>query len=323
MSVPLTTVVGAIGLRKSVRLSRLELKQAYVSTQPFYDTNDQSEDDCIIICGSPRSGTTLFREHIARHPNIACGPEMNCLTDMVNPKRLAMDYGIPVADVKRLLAECPSIVRFVERFCRDYAVSQGKTRWAEKTPANVRALPRLMHQFPRGSFVHVVRDGRDVACSLRNFPRVSIRKGKPVDRNVTNPISRVAAWWADWAGRGAAMRDHPRLIEVKYEDLVRQPEPELRRLCAFLDEDFDPAMLSPASDVSRAGQPGYLNNELAGAKIHTKSLGRWRRDLSHDERREVARVAGALLEVFGYAEGESWIDEQAGEAPQPRSATGT
>ncbi len=308
MSVPMTEVVSKIGLRKSVRLSRLELKQNFVNTQPFHDTNDQSDDRCIIICGSPRSGTTLFREHIARHPNIACGPELNCLTDMVNPKRLAMDYQLPVEDVRRLLHESTSIVRFVEKFCRDYCEKQGKTRWAEKTPANVRQLPRLIHQFPKGRFVHVIRDGRDAVCSLRNHPKVSIRKGKPVNRNVNNPISRCATIWADRVGRGLQVRGHPQVVEVKYENLVTDAENELRRLCEFLEEDFDPAMLE-GSGGARAGQSGFMNNEMAAAKVHTKSFGRWRRDLTISERKDVARLGGAFLKILGYAEDDSWIDE--------------
>lgn len=305
----MSKVIATLGVRKSIRLSRLRLKQVYVNTQPFYDTNDQSPDDCIIICGAPRSGTTLFREHLARHPRIACGPETDCLTNLVNVKRLALDYQLPVPEVRAMLDQSPSVVRFMERFCRAYAQSQGKPRWADKTPANARHLPRLMHQFPNGKFIHVVRDGRDVACSLRHHPRVSIRRGKVVDRNVTNPIARATERWTDWAGRGLELRGHPRLFEIRYEDLVTTPASELRRLCEFLDEEFDHAMLEPAGQEAREGQPGFLNNELASAPIHSKSIGRWRRDLSREERLDVARIGGALLRVLGYVDDDSWVDE--------------
>ncbi len=310
MGSSLAQVVLRLGPAYAARRLRLDLKSALVERDPWYDTDDTSQDDAVFILGCGRSGTTLLREMLARHSRIACGPETAILCDIVNPSRLAAEWRIDEREIRRQMREAPSVVRFAEAFFRADARRQGKPRWADKTPRNVRVLPRLLAQFPRARVIHVIRDGRDVACSLRNHPKEAIRHGRLVPVEKYRRIRNCSRRWLSDTGMGVALRAHPRVAEVRYEDLVTDPGPHLRRLCAFLGESFEPAMLEGGMrDEAGRTAARLLNSAGAASEVHSRSVGRWRRDLSPAERVDFARVAGELLIALGYAPDSSWIDE--------------
>src|SRR5439155_5974632 len=115
-----------------------------------------------------------------------------------------------------------------------YARSQGKTRYGDKTPWFVLYLPLLSRMFPEARFLHLIRDGRDVALAIRD-----------VDWGPSDP-PLIADFWARRvrAGRKAGGRLEPgRYDELRYEDLLADPEGRTRDLCAFFDVEFLPEML--------------------------------------------------------------------------------
>src|SRR5919204_347134 len=107
-----------------------------------------------------------------------------------------------------------------------------------KTPHYVTALPRIGRALPEARFVHVIRDGRDVALST-NRRLVELRGSRPV------PIERMAKRWRHriLSARGVT-QVADRYLEVRYEDLVRDTEPTLRRGCEFINLAYGPAMLA-------------------------------------------------------------------------------
>ncbi len=317
MNPSLWRIISTLGLRPSLRSARLELKRGFVQADPWFNSDDSCPDDAILIGGCGRSGTTLLRELLNRHSRIAVGPETAILCDIPSPGRLAGEWGLTGAAVRARLASSASVVRFAEGFFRDYATAQGKARWGDKTPRNIRALPRLLHQFPAARFIHIIRDGRDVACSLRNHPREVIRRGKVVPNTLNKPIGRCALRWVEDAGFGLAFHSHPRVLEVRYEALVLEPEAALRRVCEFLGEEFEPAMLDASSGAPDLARSRRLNNTNATESITPASLARWRRDMTPDERRDFVRVAGELLIALGYATSHDWADEPT-EPTRPR-----
>ncbi len=306
MADSLLTIIARMGPRRAARAARLHLKQLHAATDRWYAFDAPQPDDCVIVGGCGRSGTTLVRELLDRHPNLACGPETAFLCDLINPERVAVEWNIPVKTIRSLVAASPSVVAFAAAFFRQHAEAEGKARWCDKTPRNVRNLPRILHAFPNARFVHVVRDGRDVACSLRKHPRETVRHGRVVP-NVVNraPADGARRWVADTT-LGLAFKGHPRCFELRYEALVTEPEATLRELCAFIGEDFDPVMLDPSK--APADDPRFLNNPNAAEPISARSVGRWRTDLSQDEREGVERVAGELLVALGYAADGGWVE---------------
>ncbi len=307
MSESIFDILTRLGPRRTARMLRLHLKESALARDPWYNTADTFDDNCIIVAGSGRSGTTLLREMLDRHPSIACGPETAILCDFLNPRQIADEWGIDQTLIGSLRRDAPSMPAFASRFFREHAKREGKPRWADKTPRNIRNLHRILANFPNAKIIHIIRDGRDVACTLRNHPKEMIRGGKVVPTNINRPIWRCARRWRNDVARGLVYKDHPRCFTIHYEQLIAEPEAQLRALCTFLDEPFADQMLEPTTKR----EPGerFLNNANAADTISTKSLARWKRDLSQAEREDVSRIAGQLLIALGYTQSNDWVNE--------------
>ncbi len=119
-----------------------------------------------------------------------------------------------------------------------YAEQHGKSRWGDKSPSYVRRMRRVHAVLPEARFVHLIRDGRDVALS-----QLEVHHG-------ADEVTEAAGEWV--AGIEKARRASRRVggyLELRYEDLVSDAEPLLRRVCELTDLDFDPAMLDYHRDA--------------------------------------------------------------------------
>ena len=131
----------------------------------------RSEEAHIVVGGSPRSGTTLVRRILDRHPSICCGPEMNLFV----PAQFQFDAlsalsGISADELRTIFEASPSQAAMIDAFANRYRTLRGKPRWAEKTPLNVLHFDWVMEHFPDVRLVHMIRDGRDVVCSAVEHP---------------------------------------------------------------------------------------------------------------------------------------------------------
>jgi hypothetical protein len=118
-----------------------------------------------------------------------------------------------------------SFAAVIARLYGCYAAREGKTRWGDKTPSYVRHLPLLADLFPGARFVHVVRDGRDVALSfVRHYAG---------PRNVYTAAEHWLRSVEEGRRAGEALGPAS-YLEVRYEDLIAGPEAVLRGVCAFL-----------------------------------------------------------------------------------------
>ncbi|MFO1541248.1 MAG: sulfotransferase family protein [Chloroflexota bacterium] len=254
----------------------------------------------IVIGGCPRSGTTLLRRTLDAHPAICCGPETSLfLPGRVALGPLAAGYGIPEAELRTLRATSPSQGAFVDAVAERYRALRGRERWAEKTPLNIRHLAWILERWPEARIIHVVRDGRDVVCSLRTHAERRWVDGRWV--KVPPPERPVAEWARRWladTAAGLALRSDPRVLTVRYEDLARTPETEVARVLAFLGEAVVPDLLAIEESAADA-RPD------AAGPVSTRSIGRWRSDLSAAEQAEVLRVAGARLRELGYLDADA------------------
>ena len=168
-------------------------------------------------------------------------------------------------------------------------------------------MDRIGRCLPEAHFIHVVRDGRDVALSLR---QVWFAPG--------HDIELLARYWRDCVEtthRLARRCEH--YLELRFDDLVADPARELRRICAFVRLDFDPAMeryhlharqrLDEVTDrhdaegrllVSKAQR--LTQHERTSSPPDPGRLARWKTELSPDERARFEAVAGPLLRRLGY-----------------------
>ena len=176
---------------------------------------------------------------------MVCGPETSLLLPVRrSAAELAFSYDLPPDDVAGLLRGSRSQAGFVAAFFETVAARRGKRRWAEKTPLNVRHLAWIFRHFPNARFIHVLRDGRDVACSLRSHPVRRFVDGAWLSVPQNRTIASCVGQWLTLTGEGMRWRADPRYVEIRYEDLVQDPETTMRRVMAFVGEPFDEAWLA-------------------------------------------------------------------------------
>ena len=262
----------------------------------------------IVLGGCGRSGTTLLRMMLDSHRRICCGPESSLFRRRaIDADWLADRFGFPRAEVAAIRDGARSRPAFIEAFAGLCMQKAGKARWAEKTPRNISRIGEIFRCFTAARFVHVLRDGRDVACSLRTHPRHKVEGGKLVPTDHWKPIAGCARRWVRDIESSRRWWGDPRFLTVRYEDLVLDPRPALGRLMAFIGEEWDEAMLahaaadSPFRDATRFAQ----NPEALGA-VNTAALSRWQRDLDERDKRIFKRIAGPLLVELGYAADDGW-----------------
>ena len=265
----------------------------------------RSSEEHVVMGGAPRSGTTVLRKMFDRHPVICCGAETKVFVPAAfNLAWLATSYDIPLADLQAMRAAATSQGAFIDAFAARVRAGSGKARWAEKTPQNIRNLDWILERFPRASVVHIIRDGRDVVCSMRQHPDWRWVDGSWQKVLVPRSIEWYARRWLGDTAAGMAWRRDPRYVEVRYEDLVADPEGVLRTICDGIGVAPEAAWLAQVSRTagdatdgvsgSAAGRPDY-----EGA-VSSASVGRWREDLSADEQQVVERLCGPRLRELGY-----------------------
>lgn len=249
----------------------------------------------IFVVGCQRSGTTLLRLILDAHPNISCGPETRFLADLAHVTggswRRLSQYGFPKQYWHAHIAAMFDAIK------RDYASRAGKSRWADKTPMYALSLEFIDRLFPTCQVVHVIRDGRDVVASHRD------RWG------YLAALKAVRKWprYVHTARAAGAAMTPDRYHEVRYEDLVNEPEKTLRELLAFLDEPWDQAVLShdrAQHDVPERYRRFASSRRRTAAgqgPIYRSRVGAHRRELDPLLRLLLRVVSGPTLRELGYS----------------------
>jgi len=257
----------------------------------------------IVMGGAPRSGTTVLRRLFDRHPEICSGAETKLFVPAAyNLEWLAQAYDIPLADMTAMLDGAASQAAFIDAFAARVRADAGKVRWAEKTPQNIRNLDWITERFPQVAIIHIIRDGRDVVCSMRQHPDWRWIDGEWQKVMVPRSVESYARRWLADVAAGLAWREDPRYVEVRYEDLVADPRSVLRSICDGIGAGHDATWLE---QVARTEPPDGSDDEQTkrpdyeGA-VSAVSVGRWRADLSADEQAEVERLCGPQLRELGY-----------------------
>jgi LPS sulfotransferase NodH len=271
----------------------------------------------VFVVGCPRSGTTLLQVMLHSHPRIAIPPETRFvvpayrdrerLGDLRDPAaRRAVaewivgdrrtrfgDLGLPAADVVERVARAgPTVGSVVGTVLAAYAERFGKPRWGDKRPAYWRDLDVILRMFPDAQIIHLVRDGRACVASLLRMPWW---KGGFYGAVAT---WRMALRRCRRFGRRLGSQSY---IEIHYEDLVSDPDMALRRLCAFLGEDYDAAMARPellAGDVVPERKRWHRRTRSG---VDPSRIESWQRELEPWQIGLIELVCGRELRRQGYA----------------------
>jgi len=192
-----------------------------------------------------------------------------------------------------------SYASFVTGIFDLYGEARGKKAVGNKTPDSVRRMGTLHTLWPEARFVHLIRDGRDVALSLMNWPSVRTKVPGTFPTWKDDPVSTAALWWElnVRRGREAGEALDPELYcELRYESLVAHPAQECATLCEFLGLAYDEAMLNYHETFTAAAGPEVVHDRQPIAA----GLRNWRAQMAANEVERFEAAAGILLDELGY-----------------------
>lgn len=256
-------------------------------------TFSSCDDRAVFVVGSPRSATTFTAKTLGTVPGFADLGELRPLKRCI-PSLIATDSLTATTRVRHILHRS-------QRFGQVAGM-----RPIEQTPETLFLIPVVARAFPNALFIHMVRDGRDVASSLIGLGWLTDASGSETD-DVGHKFGGGPRFWVEperryefgraseatraawvWRRYESEARSHlaqlpGRSIEIRYEHLVANPRGTAVRLASFLDAQ------RYESFVVR----GLL-------KTVDKSAGRWKRDLKPDQLEDILSETGKLLVELGY-----------------------
>ena len=270
----------------------------------------RAADPFIFVLGHERSGTTMLRAMLDSHPDLAVPPEAHSVVPLLGHHERPLDlddlftsfatdkyfadWQLPMESVE-FLRHDPRVTTRADAIAGlyfAYARAHGKARYADKTPSHIVELELLAQRFPNAQFLHIVRDGRDVAASMVTM---------------TFGASRFAEAARTW--RRKTVRAHrlgqtlgpKRYREIHYEDLVANPRGTLEEVCNYLDLPFDARMLDyhvRADDLLHGLRDTHHIQGIR--RPPTAGIRDWHVDVAPHDIAVFDEIAGEALDLLGY-----------------------
>jgi hypothetical protein len=235
----------------------------------------------IFIVGCGHSGTSVLLNILDMHPHI---------------------HAVPFES--RVFLKSSWKIRLAKLFWNKNTIAAGKLRWAEKTPAHVHAIDRILSFYPDARILLIIRDGRDVAVSLRKR---------------TGDFAAGVARWVEDNKAGEAYWENPQVFKLTYEELVSCFETVMPRICAFLDEPYDASMRNfhqrrlelfrSTATTPPSSESGDFHNQHRNWQINQQLFdgsGKWQREMNEEEKSAFKQQAGQMLIDYGYAQDLTW-----------------
>lgn len=268
------------------------------------------------IVGCARSGTTLLRSMLDSHPDLAIPGENHFLRQQFRRRTpFAAGHAVPHNEIVAALAEAPrgasflgdlpsigdgtdaghsdalTMAEWIRETYGTYAAARGKTRFGDKSPL-IDDMAALADLVPEAVFIHLIRDGRDVALALldQQWGPTSVRA--------------AATMWRDEVTRCRALGlqlPRRRYLELRYEDLVADPEARLVEVCELIDLPYDPAMCDyqRSAREAQAMTPFPESHARLDGTVR-RGLRDWTTQMSTIDQARFDVLAGPLLESCGY-----------------------
>jgi hypothetical protein len=291
---------------------------------------------CIFIVGASRSGTTMLAHVLGRHPDICYFHELHFFEELwpggngmvpreqaasmvaellarqrdgyLNNPQAARCMAEASAAVAALPAEIPGVEALFLALDHETRRS-GKVIPCEQTPRNVFYIADILAARPGARIIVMLRDPRDVVLSQKGKWRrrfLGGNAGKTVPLRETlrtwfnyHPAVIARLWAAAAAAAGRHARD-PRVLRVRFEDLVGDPQAQVSRICEFVGVAYRPDMLR----VPRVGSSHLADGHESATGIDSAAAGNWRRGgLARAEIDLTEWVAGEQMAACGYLPG--------------------
>lgn len=293
----------------------------YILYSKYPIGNKKNNISCapFLIIGSGRSGNTLLRAILVSNPKIAIPPESFVLHRIV--KKFQAYSFLPWRElVKLIVGEFESSSHFFTWEINMYGVydrlfkldkekrtlaniideifcyySERKFPnfeiWGDKTPLNTLHLDLIDNLFDNAKYINLIRDGRDVVSSYLKMGRYA-------------SVEEAAYRWKrsiELARKFGKNKSKNEYIEIRYEKLVSNPSNEIKKICEFLNVGFHKDMIEHqkiANELSDVKQMPHYSN--VKNPINTDSIGKWKRNLSDEQRIKVEELLNDKLKELNY-----------------------
>lgn len=289
-----------------------------------------------MIIGAPRSGTTLLRLMLDAHPDLAIPPETHFIPALLNLesdesklqekfyKTLTadsrwQDFHLTAEEFYENLAKIEkfTITKGLRCFYKMYAERFGKCRWGDKTPPYVLCMKDIQTVLPEAHFIHIIRDGRDVALSM--MKQMWWGAGDNIEAQASAWVLRIRE-----GRQQAQFCQH--YMEVRYEELIINTTKVLKNICDFINlpyssqmEDYYKSAKSRLNEVNDLYKPDgtLIRTKKKHLSIHSLTsqppdlsrVGNWHREMSSEDRAKFEKIAGAILRDLGYETGKLQEDK--------------
>lgn len=246
----------------------------------------------IFIMGTQRSGTTLMRLLLDSHEHIAVGFETGFMRAVRGIKEIPdwnygkdwyRRYGFDEADINS------RIRAFYSGIFSDYARAQGKRRWGEKTPLNLRHMAEMAEIFPEAQFLCMVRHVGAVVASMLRW---------------NNTYDDAVRYWVTGNARfndlGPDLGPN-RFLLCRYEDLVTDPRTTLQQIMDFLGEPWSDNLLRHHEvQAARGGKMKVEGGTRRDRPLDASGIDAWRDRLDPAQMEGLSGEPAPLLRSFGY-----------------------
>jgi protein-tyrosine sulfotransferase len=268
-----------------------EIEDLYVSKTPV-----------ILVCGCGRSGTTLTRVILDSHPQLFSGPESSLFLPVsVDLADLAYKFDVSRDILENFWNITQSRAEFIDSFCSLVLKNNSKLLWVDKTARNVHRLDYVFSHFPNATVIHIVRDPRDVVASLKTHKKRKIVGGVAVPTGYIMPVNLCIDRWKLAVQDALKHRKQKNFIQIRYEDIVLNPEETVYYLCENLGIVYDAQMLNfhlqkgPSRDSIK-----FPQNIEATKQLYESSVGRYKEVLTASEIKLVENQLADFMEELGY-----------------------
>lgn len=216
----------------------------------IHNQYESFEKRLIFIGGSPRSGTTLVQNILDSHPDIYGGAEFLHIPEIIKlrgalQRSVSRGYISLYCNSEEVDIKIKSLLF---ELLLPLADKNNCFFLSEKTPENIFVFAELMQLLPSAYFIHVIRDPRAIVSSMLQVGKRAVDKDlKPPSftKDIFSSIKYLKRCVE--AGANITSACPEKILTVKYEDLVRGPEDETRRICNFLGLNWKMEMVSPGN----------------------------------------------------------------------------
>ena len=269
----------------------------------------------VFVLGCPRSGTTVLYHMLLSAGDFAVYRAESNVFNLLVPRfrgmRSAVDRrelmevwlrsklfrvsGLDAREISaRITAECHGGGDFLRIVMQEIARKQGVRRWADCTPDHLLYMAEIKRQIPEALFIHIIRDGRDVALS---YAKQGWSHPLPWDRNESLGVAGLYWEWIVRKGREQGERLGTDYKEVRFEELIAKPREALKQLGTFIDHDLDYDRIQQAG-IGSVSQP---NSSFAGESQGAfDPVARWKTKMSLDQMAMFEGLIGKFLRELGY-----------------------